>query len=314
MSPVQYRRKVGLFPTRREQALPLSAIVASLKSREENMGRSNAIEDQTKKNQEFQAYLNQMENDLQKRADKAWEAINKDVTEHYSKYNNEFFDLAKGEYKHLTTLSEWSLDNVNRMIDSIQGALFGKIKKEEKSDDKDPKGSKIISKEEITKNPELSQSMLASSSQQLLIASTAFMAIQGILESFTSSTKTELMSESKIVSLSPGLTLFLYVIENNVKEEQFFKTDLICQNFYLYTAKISIREAKTIVDFNHLQALADVEAGMDVQLQKIAKIIAALDPSSEKYEEQQIKYDKLVGNLKKSRSNIQEEINLIKAA
>ncbi|MBF2017344.1 MAG: hypothetical protein IGS23_19495 [Rivularia sp. T60_A2020_040] len=222
----------------------------------------------------------------------------------YSKFNGESFELAKGDYQHVTTLSEWSLDSVSKMINSIQGAIFGKSST--------PKGSTTIS-DEKSKTPDVSVAIQAMSDLQLLIAQTAFQSIQGILESFTSSTKTELMSNRKVIPLSPGLTLFMCIIENNIEQTKFFKSDLICQNFYLYTARYSIAEGKNIINFNQLQALADLQAGYDVQEKKIAKLISNLDPASDKWDEQKIKYDKMIENIESSREKIKGKIDVLKS-
>lgn len=269
------------------------------------MGHSNSIEEQAKKNAEFENYLKQMESNLSDRANNAWEQVNKDITDHYSKFNGESFELAKGDYQHVTTLSEWSLDSVSKMINSIQGAIFGKSSS--------PKGSTTISNDEKSKTPEVSVAIQAMSDLELLIAQTAFQSIQGILESFTSSTKTELMSNRKVIPLSPGLTLFIDIIENNIEQTKFFQSDLICQNFYLYTARYSIAEGKNIINFNQLQALADLQAGYNVQEKKIAKLISNLDPASDKWEEQETKYDKMIENIEASRVKIAAKIDAIKA-
>ena len=267
------------------------------------MGHSNSIAEQSKANAEFEKYITDTNADLDKQAAAAWTTIHDNIAAHYAPFSNESIEIAKGSYKHVTTLSEWSLDNVSKMIKTIQGAIFGTTAQ-------NVPGSTTTSEEDKNK-PGVSQAILAMSNLQLLIANTAFNAIQGILESFTSTTKTELMSNSKVVPLSPGLTLFLYIIENNMQESRFFKNEMICQNFYLYECRYSLAEGKSIINFNQLSALADIEAAYNQQEAKLATAIAACDPLDDKFLEKETKFAVILKTIENNRADVTEKIKAL---
>ncbi|EDW1732853.1 hypothetical protein S726_005044 [Salmonella enterica subsp. enterica] len=214
------------------------------------MGRSNSIAEQQKSNEAFQKYVTEVQSDMTKRLSDVKSSINEMIEEHYKKYPDKN-ELMVGEYTHLATLSEWSLDAVNKIIDSCKKSLFGETPP--------PEGSEI--------DKSLSSSAIqALKARELYIFNEAFTIINGILASFknTTSTSVELKTDAKPVA--PGIMLFISVMENSFSRSDFFNNELIVQNAYYFKACYSLKEGESVSKISDLQAYEDQKQSYRNQL------------------------------------------------
>jgi hypothetical protein len=166
------------------------------------------------------------------------------------------------------------------MIDSIKGAIFGS--------NPAPDGS--------TKTPQdanLASTVAKMGDMDLLIASAAFNAIQGILATFASSTKTSIQKDYVVKELAPGLTMFLCIIDNEYSRSDFFTGETICQTGYIFDTRFSIKQAGDIANFNQVTMLmAEQETNEDLA-SKCNAALKNLDVTADNYDAQSAKYTKI---------------------
>ncbi|ELE9461066.1 hypothetical protein RBV54_004800 [Salmonella enterica] len=257
------------------------------------MGRSNSIAEQQKSNEAFQKYVTEMQSDMTKRLSDVKSSINEMIEEHYKKYPDKN-ELMVGEYTHLATLSEWSLDAVNKIIDSCKKSLFGETPP--------PEGSEI--------DKSLSSSAIqALKARELYIFNEAFTIINGILASFknTTSTSVELKTDAKPVA--PGIMLFISVMENSFSRSDFFNNELIVQNAYYFKVCYSLKEGESVSKISDLQAYEDQKQSYRNQLIKIDDVISSLEVTNKDYLVTFQKYSNIAEMLNKQLKLISDKIH-----
>ncbi|EKS5642453.1 hypothetical protein QCA22_004996 [Salmonella enterica] len=257
------------------------------------MGRSNSIAEQQKSNEAFQKYVTEMQSDMTKRLSDVKSSINEMIEEHYKKYPDKN-ELMVGEYTHLATLSEWSLDAVNKIIDSCKKSLFGETPP--------PEGSEI--------DKSLSSSAIqALKARELYIFNEAFTIINGILASFknTTSTSVELKTDAKPVA--PGIMLFISVMENSFSRSDFFNNELIVQNAYYFKVCYSLKEGESVSKISDLQAYEDQKQSYRNQLIKIDDVISSLEVTNKDYLVTFQKYSNIAEMLNKQLKIISDKIH-----
>jgi hypothetical protein len=242
------------------------------------MGSSNTIEQQTKLNAEFQKYIDDQTAIMNKKSEQAKADIAKAIDTYYTA--GKFTDakpLIAGSYQHLSTFSEWSLQNVEKMITSIRGAIFG---------GPPPTGS---TKTTGAQAPD-PNAVTKLASMELVIAAAAFDAIQGILGTITSQTGTDIKMDTQTKVLAPGLTLFICMMENQYSRSDFLTNNTIIQTFYIFETRLSVQQMGNLAAFDEAQEnLKTLHGELETARTLIARIdeaISKLDPISDKFDDQ----------------------------
>ncbi len=235
------------------------------------MGKSNSIEQQQKSNKAFQEYVNAMNKDMEEHVGKTSKELDALVEVHYKPFPDKA-SLLEGRYSHLSTVSEWSLASVQKMIASCRDAIFGAPA---------PAGSKKEDKPE-----EVSLAIQAIKSRELLIANAAFNIVQSLLGSFSSSTSTDVLTKIDVKPLSPGLTLFIGVMNNAYSRTDFFRNEKIRQNMFVYKVFYSIKEGHMTSMLGDLEAYEEQKAAFRAQMKEVSTKVAKLDTRSNDYREQ----------------------------
>jgi hypothetical protein len=232
------------------------------------MGQSNTIDEQQKFNTKFQAYVDQMREDLDKSLATQTTRLNEKIKEHYSKYNDDS-SMISSSYQHLTTVSEWSLASINVMIDTCRKAIFG--------------GKLPANAKKDTPTAEVDEAIEALTNLDLLIANAAFDVIQGLLTSAGSKTETGITVKTDKKSLAPGMTLFITVMENSYHRKDFLNDESIVQTLFLFDVRFSIKEGKQVTKLNDLLAYENQKQSMRNQLRQIDKVVSKLNPTADGY-------------------------------
>ncbi len=230
------------------------------------MGRSNSIAEQAEKNQKFQEYLAAQQKAMEEHVAKSQKDIDAAVKKHYTPYPDDALLLA-GQYSHLSTVSEWSADSLNTVLDSVKGSLFGKPV---------PAGST-----KPAETPEVSTAVAALGGLELLVANAAFDLIQGVLQSLGTSTSTNISAETKNKAVAPGLMLFVSVLESSFKSTDFFNSELIVQNIYVYEVHFSIKEGQAVSHLSDLQSYEDQKQTIRNSIKLIDDRVGKLVPGDD---------------------------------
>lgn len=246
------------------------------------MGTSATIKSQEEKNAEFANYVDKQRADLDGRANAEVENISKKAKDYYAKFKDDT-SLVSSNYRHLTTVKEWSLDSINQMINTCQRAIFGGPL---------PDGAK-----RDTPKPEVTKAIAAMGNLELLVANAAFDAVQGILSTISTKMTTEVSVKEDIKVLAPGLTLFVTVMENSYSSKAFLDNESILQTFFIFDARFSIAQGNAQSRLQDLQAYEEVKQSMRQQLVGIAKKIADLDVSNDTYERDFARFNSILDSL-----------------
>jgi chromosome segregation ATPase len=265
--------------------------------KESIVGQSNTIAKQQELNEQFRQYVQTIQQDLDKTANAQKAELTKAIEQHYSKINDHT-SLASADYRHLTTVSEWSLSSLNDMIGKLSASIFGAPP---------PANSK-----HDTPTPEVTQAIKAMANLELYIANVAFDVIQGLLVSLDSSMSTGVSFKSDVRPLMPGLRLFITVIENSYERKDFFSNDKIIQSIYIFDARYSLTEAKSDSAFNDAQAYENQKESFREQLQKLDQKVAGLDPDDESYETKLARYEGIARSLNDRLEEIAKKLDGLK--
>ena len=257
------------------------------------MGQSNSIQEQQEKNQEFQAYINEMNQNMDQRLIALSNDLRGMEDTHYSSFPDRTL-LIEGRYSHLTTLSEWSLRSISKIIDSCSKAIFGAIA---------PNGSQ-------KGGAETSASIRQLQSREAYIANAAFDIVQGIVSSFNNTTSISV--ERKVASkpIAPGMTLFIGVENNSYSSKQFFRDEKIIQTLFVFRVFYSIKEGVSQSKLTDLQLYEDQKEIYRRKIATFGKLMDNLDPTDPSFAENIIKYentaDIMYQRLEKLNSKIDE--------
>lgn len=194
------------------------------------MGKSQNIAQLVQQNQSYQDYLQKLQDDLVAKSNK-YDSDMKDAIEKYYKDNNwNKEDFISGKNADFMQESDWSLDNVQTIINAIASSIFG--------NGKTPDGVKV------TEGGDVSKAIGQMGSWETYIAGKCFEVLSGIIESFGSASSVQFSSSYKDEPLGNGLHLFVTVMCNSYKSKDFFDNQEIYEYLYLYEIKYSTGEAK----------------------------------------------------------------------
>jgi hypothetical protein len=264
------------------------------------MGTSNTIEQQKKLNNAFVEYIADQTKQLDKMTADAESEIGT-RTEAYFKAGkwDDAAPLIRGRYEHLTTASEWSLDNVSKMIDALRNAMFGRSST--------PNGSTV------TKDPGVLANVAKMADMELLITTAAFNAIQGIMSTFTTGTDTSIQKDYATKELAPGMTLFLCVIENQYHRTDFLSDNSILQTAYVFDTRFSIKQAGDIANFDQVQSLIEQQHTAEDLITKFDKALNALDVTAANYDTLSTKYQASLAKLNAQVDTLKTQIDKLRS-
>lgn len=263
------------------------------------MGKSNTIDEQAKQNAAFQQYITEQTAELDKMTTAASQDLQSQITTYYEKGGwNDAKPLVSGTYQHLSTASEWSLDSVAKMIGTIKDSIFG--------------GPPPDGTDKAEQSTDLAETVAKMSEMEVLIASAAFTAVEGILEAFTSGTQTTVQKQFDIKELAPGLTLFICVIENQYHRSDFVSDNTIIQNGYVFDTRFSIAQGGDVAKFNQMTSLIAQQNSQEVIAGKCNTALNNLDVTADDFDLKSTKYEAIAEKANAQVQVLQAEIDKLR--
>lgn len=229
------------------------------------MGQGPSISQMAEKEQKFRDYLTQIRADLEKDKQTDIANLNAIIDKYYKDGGWTFDPLMQLDSVEVQQVSSWSLDNVTKMINSVRDAIF--------SDTPPPSGVTVEKPADFTASMEYLNNLT------LLVASKAFSAIQGILQTFATQSSFHGKSITKVEVIAPGMTLFISIRSDIWKSQGFFNNDSIAQYLYIIRSNFSLQQAGDMSKYNDLLAYEDLKAAYRTRIEDISKVIA--DPKTE---------------------------------
>ncbi|WP_416773116.1 hypothetical protein ACMGT0_14250 [Pseudomonas sp. RHF3.3-3] len=257
------------------------------------MGQSRSVEQLLKLNARFQVYIDQSFNELYRRLDGQAAELKQRIEAHYRSYGDDT-SLMSGDFRHLTLVSEWSLESVEQMIDACCKTLFGAPP---------PVG--------VLWGPfasETSYVLGEMSNLDVLISNAAFDTVQGLLTRSGSPTEDLVTIKADKRTLAPGITLFMTVLESACGRKDFFNNEPIVQTHFLFDIRFSLREGRALNRVNDLQTYQDQRQFTLQQIMKIAGAVDALNPTADDYLLLLAKYAAISGSLLSRLSSIDRKL------
>lgn len=258
------------------------------------MGQSKSIEELAAADQAFVKYMNDRRKEItetrgatRKEMDAAIEKFYKD-----GKWDDRK-PVCTAEYVDVQNVSEWSLDNVNKILDAVGGAIFGS---------KNPPPGLKLDKAVQAGNDAV---LAAVGGLQTLALSRAFSAVQGILEAFTLKSSTSITMNSKIEVVTPGLTIFVYTNSNNFQSKSFFENNLISQYFFMIDVYTSAKQLGDYTKFQDLQLFEEEKAGLRLIARRLINNMANVE-SLEKLDQLSKQLDGIYERLEEITGKIDE--------
>lgn len=264
------------------------------------MGKSNSIQEQQKKNEEFQQYIEKMSCNMVERQDALKQELEEMEKKHYENFSDKAL-LIEGRYSHLTTVSEWSLKSVSAIIDECSKALFGDKKRA-------PEGSKV---EETDKKT--SESILAIKEREQYIANAAFDVVQAIVGGFNNTTTTSIEKKVDGKPIAPGMTMFIGVENNSFSTSSFLSSERIIQTIFVFKVCYSIAEGRQQSILSDLEMYENQKQRFRKIIEELGRKEEELDIEDENYEEKLIKLENRVKLMNKRLAKITKRISELTA-
>lgn len=215
------------------------------------MGKSISIEELEAADTKFAKYLEDRRKEIAATAKTTRKTMNEAIEKFYK--DGKWDDrkpVCSAEYIDVQNISEWSLTNVNKILDAVGGAIFGSKNP--------PPGTKLDNAVEAGNNVVLN----AVGGLQMLALSKAFSAIQGILEAFTVKSSTTITTHHKIEVVTPGVTVIVYTSSNSFQQKSFFNNSLISQYFFMIDVYSSVKQLGDYTKFQDVQLFEEEKASL----------------------------------------------------
>src|SRR6218665_576369 len=243
------------------------------------MGHSPTIKEMESKEDEYRAYINKIEQELEAKAKKYGDDMESKIKAFYTDNNYEKTDFISGRNADFMQSAEWSLANVKKIIDAISKAVFGEGKL--------PDG--------VQANKDLGKSIAQAADLEVYVAGKCFEVLGGIIESFGSASSVSFNSSFKSESLGNGLHLFATVVCDSYKSSSFFNTEEIYQYLYIYEVKYSVGEAQTQEKMTLTKLYEDQIATFTDKVEQLLEKLESDKITPEQYTDLQEVYNGLIG-------------------
>lgn len=225
------------------------------------MGMSKNIAELEKSNKEFSSYLEKIKGDLEKKGGDIEKEVKVQLEEFHKENNYKYTSFMSGKNIDFLHKSEWSLDNLNKVIGNIVNSLFG--------------SSKVPDGVKLTKPEDVSKAVANAIHMKDYIASQCFQIITGIIMSFGSSTQVKFSKSSKHEPIGAGLHLFTSVAADSYEAKQFASKEFIYQYAYVYEVTFSQEEATKTANMSltklYLDQIETFSSKINQALEKLEK-------------------------------------------
>ncbi|MEC5386776.1 hypothetical protein VVD49_13660 [Uliginosibacterium sp. H3] len=238
------------------------------------MGHATNIKEVGESNTAFQKYIDERNAELDKTAAEAQNILDARIKKFYADGKwDDAQPLASGSYQHLSTASTWSLNNVVEMIDGVRSAIFGgKAAVIAPTDgDKNDKVPTASAAKGSTISATTQNLLTMMAGTEAIIANAAFQAITGILSTIKTGTETELSKQIVQKDIIPGMSMFVCVMENKFSSKDFFNSEIIVQNFYIYDIRMSADRARALANFDRISGLIAQQNDLNAAISELSQ-------------------------------------------
>lgn len=268
------------------------------------MGKSKSIEEKMAEDQKFRDFMKKLEDESKIEEDRISGEIGKLVTKHYDGNKWDFARLFGNKQSDYQNYDDWSLDRVNKIIDSIGNALSGG----------DFPSKKVPGSEDAKKSTiEEAKDFIGvfAGDYSLVIARVKAM-ISAVLSQFSVASDVSRKAELKDMPLSGGMHLFFGSSGAVYTNNTFFTNQFIGSFQIVFEVYMSVAEAKAI---GLQQMLVTTEIELKILDDLIIAIRQQMSESLKKIMKDKIQdfvstkaaYDVALESVKLDRAKLMEE-------
>ena len=257
------------------------------------MGHSQSIKEMENKEDEYRAYIDKIESELEAKAQKYSADMQGQIDAYYKDNNYDKTDFISGRNSDFMQASEWSMENVKKIIGAISKAVFG--------------GGSAVPDGTTVNKVDMGKSIAELSDLEAYVAGKCFEVLGGIVESFGSSSSVSFNSSYKSQPLGNGMHLFATVVCDSYKSHSFFENQEIYQYLYIYEVKYSVGEAQSQAKEELTKLYEDQIATFS---NKIENLLAQLEDDKitpEQYESSQVIYTDLIAKSTAALASLREK-------
>lgn len=231
------------------------------------MGKSKTIEQQANQDAAIRAYLDDINKQLQADVDAAAKELDT-AKEKYFKDGGitDAKPFLQGKNSDIQLISEWSLANIQTMINKVKDVVFEK--------QGSLPGAGIVKDASVVSSM---QSVTALADMNVFLASKAFDAIASILSAFTTGNDTSVQKNNKTEMVAPGIIMFMVILEKAHRSKDFFNNETHAENIFIYEFWFSLQQGQAVSQFNDLAAYEDLKQAFRTRISALGKKVA--DPS-----------------------------------
>lgn len=270
------------------------------------MGKSKSIEDKMREQEKFKEFMNSLEADAKKEEDRILSEIDVLVKKQYDANgwdHARFFGDKRSDYQNY---SDWSLDRINKIIDSIGNALKG---------GNFPSAALPGSEQAEKSTIQNAKDFLGAfgGDYDLIIARVQAL-ISGVLSQFSVASDVVRKASLQDMPLSGGLHLFFGSSGSVYTNNTFFTNQFIGSFQIVFEVYMSVDEARAIglqqilvTTSKELEILNQML--LDIRIEQAASLKKILKEKPEDYVSTKLAYDLAVASVKEDRARLLEEYN-----
>lgn len=257
------------------------------------MGHSPSIKEMENKEDEYRAYINKIEAELEGKAQKYGNDMQEKITAYYKDNNYDKTDFISGRNSDFMQATEWSLANVKKIIEAISKAVFG--------------GGAAVPDGTTVKKVDLGKSIAELTDLEAYVAGKCFEVLGGIVESFGSSSTVSFNSSYKSQPLGNGMHLFATVVCDSYKSQSFFENQEIYQYLYIYEVKYSVGEAQSQAKEELTQLYEDQITTFTAKVENLLAQLQDDKITPEQYESNEAIYNELIAKSTAALAGLREK-------
>lgn len=205
------------------------------------MGKAEKISNLSKTNDSFDKFMSELETNMGEFSKQYQAKMHEEIDEFYREDNSCVF-LEGKSHRDYQIENEFSLDNIARMIKETSGEVFGREKKPEETDEESKKKAEVV---------------MAVENYTEMATNVAINFLCNVLSSLTMGQVAEYKYDIQHVSVGPGLTLHMLIVEKFYDGKGYFEKKRVIQNFIEYRLIFSRKKARAEADVQYLHDQLD---------------------------------------------------------
>lgn len=223
------------------------------------MGKSDTVKKLLETNQEFSQFMNEISKSAQQVTDQNRERFEKEIRDSYAGCGGKYIQLDSRTHEDYQVESEFSLAHIGDVIKKIGGEVFGMT-------NADPEKEEII--DAMNKYADMAVKIAVS-------------VLSNVLSTLVWKQSAHYTSNIQHVSVAPGLTLHLMVVNQTVEGQGPLSSKKLIQNVILYQLNFSMAKARAQTGILYLESLlASMNQAGDAYL-RLQKLLTDLITSKE---------------------------------